>query len=61
MNNMSMFINGPEICFTVNQWRMGTVESGLGVDGTRFAPNFCVCFKISIVKSKKKKMGGGRN
>ena len=56
-----MFINGPEICFTVNQWRMGTVESGLGVDGTRFAPNFCVCFKISIVQSKKKKMGGGGN
>ena len=43
-----------EICLTINQCRMGMVESGLGVDETRFAPNFWMYFYISIIKTKKK-------
>lgn len=45
-----------EIFFRINQYRIGMVESGLGVDETSFARNFSVS-KMSIIKRKKEYMG----
>lgn len=61
MNNINMFVDRPEICPSGSQWKSvenRDEESRLGVDGTRFAPNFCVCFQISMEKMGGKKLSG---